>query len=192
MTVMVLQIEGDDSTLQEGFQVLGAALKNLTQPPSVNVIGPQAATETFVGMENIETENDIVETPQTTNNSTSSKRKPPKTPEILDLPIEGQSVSLQDFLEPKPNGISKQYLLIAYWLKAQLKLDSISADHIHTCFRFLGWNTPKDAAQPLRDMKTKTQLFGKGENAGCYDINHIGENEVRDLRPELNELNWAE
>jgi hypothetical protein len=41
----------------------------------------------------------------------------------------------------------------------------------------MGWFTPKDAPQPMRDLKRRG-WFSKGTGRGEYTINHVGMNEV--------------
>jgi hypothetical protein len=45
----------------------------------------------------------------------------------------------------------------------------------------MGWQTPKDAGVPLRDLKNKNQWLGKGSSAGSLIINHVGENQVMEM-----------
>lgn len=188
MTVMVLQIEGEDDTLQEGFRALNTALEAIAGPKEVRVLAAPENVALETPLE-FEEEEEVDVTPPS--RSSTAPRKAPKSPVVLDLQIKGQSVDLKEFLQPEPESINKKYLLIAYWLKHQLAIGSVSADHIHTCYRFAGMNTPKDATQPLRDMKSKSGWFGKGESPAHYDINHVGENEVRNLRSDVDELPWG-
>lgn len=189
MTVMVLQIEGDDDTLQEGFRALNKALESIAAPPLLKVLtADQVSQIQYHETDEQEDEAEIIEEVQ---RARSAPRKPPKSPVIVDLPLQDQSVPLKDFLNPDPHETNKRYLMIAYWLKRQLGINSISQDHIHTCFRHMGWTTPRDATQPLRDMKSKNEWFGKGEEKAHYKINHIGENEVIKLSADVNALPWT-
>ena len=54
-------------------------------------------------------------------------------------------------------------------------------DHVHTCYRHMGWQTPNNPIQTFRTLKSVDGSFGKGDEKGCYAINHIGENKVQQL-----------
>ncbi len=185
MTVMVFQFEGNDSTLQEGLKMISAAVSRAlpNHPrPSLTISAPGAATL----VENIDSaaEEDQEQAadfagPAMAAAAKRTQRRTIKSPTILNLELGDGSVPLKEFLNNhQVEEISKRYLLIAYWLKLHLTLEEISSDHIHTCFRYMGWHTPKDAIQPLRDMKSKQGWFHKGEERGYYKLNHVGENEV--------------
>ncbi len=89
------------------------------------------------------------------------------------------SMPLEQFCQSKnPDSDNMKYLVIAFWLKKYRKITAITADHIHTCYRHIGWNTPRRPIQPLRDLKSRQQWMSKSEGVGEYAINHIGENEV--------------
>jgi hypothetical protein len=95
------------------------------------------------------------------------------------LDLTSGDVPLEKYCESKnPDSDSKKYLVIAAWLKQQRGIAAVTADHVHTCYRHMGWHTPKDVLQPLRDMKRRNGWFNKGPERGEYAINHIGENEV--------------
>ena len=65
-------------------------------------------------------------------------------------------------------------------MKEHRNIDSISDDHIYTCFRSIGWPTNiPDFVQPLRDLKFK-KYFTSPEK-GFYAINHIGLDYVKKL-----------
>ena len=107
-------------------------------------------------------------------------RPAPRSPRVLDLNLNEGDPPLKEFLVKKnPGGThSKRYLAIACWLKHNLKIEEVTTDHIHTGYRHMNWNTPKDAGMPLRKMKSVQQWFNKGGAEGAYIINHIGENQV--------------
>jgi hypothetical protein len=69
---------------------------------------------------------------------------------------------------------------VAAWFKEHGNLDSISADHVYTCYRVMKWpvNIP-DFAQPLRSLKFR-QLLDSHPDGG-YSINHLGLQHVNDL-----------
>jgi len=110
----------------------------------------------------------------------SRPRKAPKAPDIVDIDM-NSPVSLQTFAAGKDAGSqAKKYLIAAAWLKENRNTNGVTAGHIYTCFRSMGWsvNIP-DFWQPLRDLKSK-KYFSKND-AGEYEINHIGLNYVQKL-----------
>jgi hypothetical protein len=87
---------------------------------------------------------------------------------------------LEKFLnEKKPTTRLDRYLAIARWFKEYRGTDTISADHIHTAYRAMGWgNDIADVAQPFRDL----MRVGKGDTKkSLFTINHLGEAAVDKL-----------
>ncbi len=91
-------------------------------------------------------------------------------------------VSLASFAEGKDaKSQSKKYLIAAAWLKEHRGVTGVTADHIYTCFRSMGWPTNiPDFWQPLRDLKAR-KFFGRNDK-NEYEINHIGLDYVNKLR----------
>lgn len=90
-------------------------------------------------------------------------------------------VSLKSFADGKDvKSQHKKYLVAAAWLKEHRDVDGVTADHIYTCFRSLGWPTNiVDFGQPLRELKVR-KFFSKSDSGG-YEINHLGLDYVRKL-----------
>jgi hypothetical protein len=190
MTVMVFQLEGDDATLQEGIRTISGAL-NRVLPGNVvhTAIAAPHFTPGLPAPDVIEDANgEFVDVEPAVNGSSNGNRKRTnsvKSPQVLDLDLKQGKISLTDFLSKHAvDQVNKRYLLIAYWLKHHAEIEEVTMDHIHTGYRHMGWQTPKAAAQPLRDMKSKLGWFHKGESKGCYKINHVGENEVMNIMKE--------
>jgi hypothetical protein len=100
-------------------------------------------------------------------------RKAAPTPKVIqiDLTSEPSLASFAGRSNPKSN--HKRYLVIAAWLHDHRGIDAITADHVYTCYRSLGWpSSIRDFAQPLRELKHK-QFFTSPER-GKYAINHLG------------------
>jgi hypothetical protein len=107
-------------------------------------------------------------------------RRSPKAPDIVQLDMNSH-MSLENFAAGKDVGSqNKKYLISAAWLKEHRSINAVNAGHIYTCFRSIGWsvNIP-DFWQPLRDLKAK-KFFSKND-AGEYEINHIGLDYVNKL-----------
>ena len=181
MTFMVFQLEGDDATLQEGFRTISAALARIVPATTVNNLLSPSVTASLpapsIDLDDDQDETSVVDSPSIRN--TSRPKASIKSPQILDIELSKGDLTLSEFLNKHPTEeTTKRYLLIAYWWKTQRALNEVSMDHVHTCFRHMGWQTPKQAAQPLRDMKSRLGWFHKGDEKGHYKINHVGENEV--------------
>lgn len=184
MTVMIFQLEGDDSTLQEGFRTISTALNNVISPRAIVRTLPATETKSISDSDvSGELEPDV-EPLRTEPSQPSARRSKFKSPEVLELDLTTGDLPLKHFLEPySDKAIKTKYLLTAYWLLKHRGIKDVSPDHIHTCFRHMGagWPTPKNAAQPLRAMKSDEQWFFKGDEKGTYKLNHIGEGKAEQL-----------
>jgi hypothetical protein len=97
-------------------------------------------------------------------------RKPAPKPTVIQIDITSEP-PLSSLADPKSN--HKRYLKIATWLHDHRGIEAVTADHIYTCYRHLGWPTDiSDFAQPLRELKHK-QYFTTPER-GNYAINQLG------------------
>jgi hypothetical protein len=102
-----------------------------------------------------------------------------------DINFSDAKESLKDYVaRKKPSGDNQRYLIIAGWLKENLGFHAITMDHVHTCYRHLEWQTPKDASAPLRSMTNQNQWFTKAKEKGAYALNHVGENVIMDMGKE--------
>jgi hypothetical protein len=189
MTVMIFQLEGDDSTLQEGFRTISTALNNVISPRATVRALPASATATTETQSisdsdvSEELEPDV-EPLRTEPSQPSARRSKFKSPEVLDLDLTTGDVPLKSLLEPHADkSIKTRYLLTAYWLLKHRAIKDVSPDHIHTCFRHMGagWRTPKNAGQALREMKSREQWFHKGDERGTYKLNHVGESTAEQI-----------
>ncbi|MDP9012664.1 MAG: hypothetical protein M3O41_08440 [Pseudomonadota bacterium] len=113
----------------------------------------------------------------------AKRRNPPRSPEIIELDFNTAAMRLTDFCEKlKPESDTDKYSVIAFWLKHFGIAAEVTMDHIHTGYRHMKWNTPADAGQPLRNLKTRQYGYvTKGSKPGAFILNHVGENHVRDL-----------
>ena len=97
-------------------------------------------------------------------------RKPAPKPSVIEIDITSEP-PLSSLADPKSN--HKRYLAIAAWLHDHRSTEAVTADHIYTCYRHLGWPIDiPDFAQPLRELKHK-QYFTTPER-GKYAINQLG------------------
>jgi hypothetical protein len=111
----------------------------------------------------------------------SGSRKPAVVKIIHDVSFTDASPTLKEFYESKNPGkvVLSNYLVVAYWFKHYCGIEELTADHFHTAFRHVGFPTPKDARQPMRDLKNSRDgrmMNGAGPHTAI--ISHLGENTV--------------
>jgi hypothetical protein len=117
-------------------------------------------------------------------NSSRSKRvRRSAMPEILDIDLDSGEIPFKNFCQQKnPAQESKRYLVIATWFYNYCNQKEISTNHIFTCYRSMGWNTPNDINKPFSNMKPKGWF--KNVNKNLWSITHIGLNVVNDMKGE--------
>lgn len=182
ITVMMFQLEGTDETLQEGIRTIGHSLGVVLKPMrSLPAKANDKISDEAIGETEVESLSQVEEVEEEVSRKAggTSQASKPRSPQIIDLDLKSAKVSLKDFITEKNVGDNdlRRNLAIAYWLKEHLKINAVTMDHIHTCYRTLGWQTPKDASAALRNGK-KSGWFNKGSEKGSYAINHVGENEI--------------
>ena len=188
MTVMLFQLDGSDQSLLEGIRTISGAIQGMVRPARVlplaagNPLPPGEESEP-VGDDAPQASGEDVDAGQISE-AEPRRSTPPRAPQVLpDLKVPVDALKL--FCESKRvgNTDTKRYLAIAAFLKEQMSITSVTADHIYTCYRLLGWNIRADAGAPLRALK-RNGHFQKGAEAGAYILNHVGENAVRDMGKE--------
>lgn len=97
----------------------------------------------------------------------------PTTPDVLDLDLTSDR-SLESFAnEHSPNSEVERNLVIAAWFKEHRQTPAITAAHVYTAYRALGWSVGfEDFSWPLRTLKK--DKFMSSPNRGEYAINHLG------------------
>ncbi len=177
--VIEFELDGSDSALQDAIRGLTTALTDRAGARAVQRLA--AGTEKATALQPIEPAPDVIEVDSEALAPASAPRQARsprafRTPQVLvDLDLTSGPPSLREFLDGKKvDDDSRRYLAIAYWLKTHRRIESVGVDHIYTAYRFVGWNVPKDAAKPLRNMKSRG-WFSKGRARGEYAINHVGE-----------------
>lgn len=114
-----------------------------------------------------------------------NSNRPPRKPyikkvQVLDLDLKSGDMPLAEFVREKgPSSLNERYLVIAYWFKHYRQTNKISANHVYTAYKKVGWGTDiKDMSQPFRDLKKG----GRGSlEGGEFVINHLGEDVVEKL-----------
>ena len=115
---------------------------------------------------------DVSTTSKISNKRPGIKRVAP-SPQVIDMDEAGTS-SLKSFIgRINPKSQHKRYLAIAAWYNDERQTNTVTADHIYTCYRILSWpTTVKDFGQPLRELKH--QKYFTLPEKGKYAINHLG------------------
>ena len=181
--IIEFELDGNDSTLQESLRSLATAIqgRNSGLPTKRMLNGTPSGTSDAVippsEGEDSESETDVSDESreQEPAERQSNPRGPRsyKEPQILQIRSRYTAVAEISLDAKNPEADAERYLLIAAWLKEARNIAEVGGDHIYTCYRAMGFYPPKDAVQPLRDMK-KQGWFVKGAAKGTYTINHIG------------------
>lgn len=196
MTVMLLQIEGTDDTVQEGFKALETALNKISPqiimatsspilPKAQQALSGSLAQTLNMDPEGAEVIASIQDESNTVDEDLEVQKVPTKryysTPNVItDLDMTKGNQNFKDYFAQlgKPTAGRQRYLIVALWLKENLGINEISVDHIYTAFKFMGWGVQKDVGQPLRTLKHEG-LFTSGSSKKMFEINHIGIEAVR-------------
>jgi hypothetical protein len=188
--IVEFELEGSNASIQESLRSLSSSLRTtkgetvISIPPTRSVPAaleqPSSANGGFSDPIDTLLVQPAPENGRPKQNADSKPRsKIVRSPGVLELDLAAGPVPLEQFCHSKsPDSDPAKYLVIVFWLKKYLNLPSVTVDHIHTCYRHMGWNTPRIPVQPLRDLKSRRQWLNKGEGVGEYAINHIGENVV--------------
>ena len=174
--LIVLEAELPDGDVSQLAAALQNAIRSPAPPvikrltstttPQVNGGSEQPAEEVY---EEDQGEVDAVDVTPVSPKPKTPRKAAPK-PTVIDIDITSEP-PLSSLSDPKSN--HKRYLAIAAWLHDHRKIEAVTADHIYTCYRHLGWPTDiLDFAQPLRELKHK-QFFTTPER-GKYAINQLG------------------
>lgn len=190
--IIDFEMSGSDQSLQESLQTIAAAFSRGGQTVQVSRrlttqnnsgLGSSVVAE---GVEDAVEEQDetIIEEAKTTTpqrKSSSGSRKPPVVKIVHDVSFTDASPTLKEFYESKNPGkvVLLNYLVVAYWYKHYGGIEELTADHFHTAFRHVGFPTPKDARQPMRDLKnSRNGRMMSGSAPHTAIISHLGENTV--------------
>jgi hypothetical protein len=191
MTVIHFKTKSNNATLQENVRAIANTLARALAPPPPRVASvPKQITSgngaepplDEQGYEEDALEGELVP-PKPARKARSSSGKG-RTPEILqELDFTADPMPLKQFIEEKkvPDDYSKRYLAIAYWFRQYRSINEVSADHIYTAYRFMGWGVPKDVSKPLRNLKAANEWLSGGSSRGLYVVNHIGENIINEM-----------
>jgi hypothetical protein len=141
------------------------AIAQRIAPANEEVITPQS-----VGAE-IDDSSEQAEVPDVQAKPTGPRKF--RTPKVLDLDLRS-GVSFQSFAQSKnPPSDQTRFLVVAAWFKLHHDTESITVDHVYTCYRHIGWPSAiEDFSAPLRALKGN-QLLERTKK-GSYAINQLG------------------
>jgi len=186
VTFVMFQVEGDDETLQHGFRAMEHAFQRLGAPvrtqipaaPITNLL-PKGERQDAA---QVEAENTVQETepeypaPEDASGESHKANKPRKytQPKFLsDLELTAGQDSFKNYAATKdPKSDNQKYLIIARWLQQHKNIDTVTIDHIFTCFQAMKWPSQKDIGQPLRFMTKNNSYFEK--NGKGWKLTHVG------------------
>ncbi|MHC9064010.1 hypothetical protein ACYX34_15145 [Nitrospira sp. CMX1] len=192
MTVIHFETESDNATLVENIRSIAGTLSKALATPQRLVSAP-AQIATTNGKETLSIVEDVTDDDsmkdELSMSAVSSAKKPTKTqpklrvPQPVDINLTEGSMPLKKFLDDtNPDSDLKKYLAITWWLKKFRSVESVTMDHAYTGYRHMGWQVPKDASAPFRQLKSaKYGWVGPGSTAGSFAINHLGENKVEEM-----------
>lgn len=183
------EMDGAGSSLEGGLKSIAAALNRGMNPSIGAKLLQHNAAEQGVasGGEEAPEAEELIDDEESTTSSSSRKPAAPKKVaprKILDnFKLDDVKPTLKDFATTKnPNSDLKKYLVIAFWAKTYKNMEELVPDHFFTAYRALGWSTPKDPVQPIRDLiNPRNGRFSAGSAPGNGKINHIGEQFVIDM-----------
>jgi hypothetical protein len=194
ITFVVMNVRGSDETIQSALKAIGTTLTQAIPSPARRLPPQLSVTERQPLIPGLEPEEELPENVIEIAEGTSTQevraskqptgpRKPPKSPTVLKIDFNAAEVPLKTFLDSySTDEVTKRYLLIGYWFLHHGGVKEVSMNHIHSAFRWMSWTTPRDASQPLRDLKSRLEWFDKGSVMGTYAINHVGENIVMQMK----------
>jgi hypothetical protein len=161
---------GDLSQFTQAMQnalrgpAINTVAKRIAAPPA-QVNGDEVAEPDVVDEQVVETEETAEAAPRP-----RASRKPAPKPSVINIDTTSEP-ALSTLADPGSN--HGRYLILARWFHDHRGVEAITADHVWTCYRHLGWPTDiPDFAQPLRELKHK-QYFTTPER-GKYAINQLG------------------
>lgn len=177
--------EGDLTEITNAIQnALRPASVSAPRVPrtSVPMIGPDDQDgDDAVLIDSSVDEDDDAPIAATSGGAPSKPRRPAKR-KVVEIQLDAE-VSLASYVEqfPPKSDQDKYLVAVAFLCEHRKDVEGVTADHVYTCFRKMGWATgTKDFAQPLRNLK-QNQFLDQGPTRGTYVPNHIGLDKVHKL-----------
>jgi hypothetical protein len=88
-------------------------------------------------------------------------------------------VSFKDYAAQKnPQSNSDKFLVVAAWFKEHRGISAVTAEHVYTCYRHVGWQcvVKPNFSQPFRDLKRQQVISGDAQSG--YEIGLIGQGRI--------------
>lgn len=170
--VFFAEFEGDDDTVQSGIKAMAAAVNKTFESRRVIVSRPAPLEfETAQEDELVDDEYDEVldsDVFDSTDNGSAKKkrvRKPPNMSLVKDLNLRPSGKqSLREFFEAKkPSNQWSQIVVFVYYLEKILEVESISPNHVYTCFKDVGKRAPKDTPQAIRNAASRKEYIDSSD-----------------------------
>jgi hypothetical protein len=182
--LVILEAESPDGDLSQVMQAAQNALRpaeNVTVMRRAITAPPKTASSAeVVDVPPAEETTEVEQEEQTSPPSTTSRtrKSKPRSPKVIPLDLKSGDVPFEAFAQSKkPTTHAARNLVVAAWFKLHRAIDTITMDHVYTCYREVNWPSGlEDFGLILRQLKGRKVMDGKG--AGLYAINHIGLNDV--------------
>lgn len=188
MRIVVVDLEGSDQTVQEGLRTITSTVgrglyapRILLQPMPLPSGGTSEDLTPAQQVLDLDGDTMSAELGATATSPSPRPRRARRhvTPEVLDLDLDSGEMPFRRFAELKaPQNHFRRFLVIGAWLKQYRGENSITPDHIYTCYRAMKWSNPRDFGQPFRDSKRTYGWWNNGPRDNTWEINHIGLNDV--------------
>jgi hypothetical protein len=180
---VMLEADVPNSNLSEFAHTIANALKSSSYQKVLAAAGSPSARE-HTNSASLEAALDepieeVSEVEAVASNGSLATKVPSKTRKpyvakvkVIEVDLNSGDMPFEKYVEQKsPDQLIAKFLVIAVWFKEFRNLDEITADHVYTGFKKVGWGPVPDMTQPFRDLK-KT---GRGDyEGGKFKVNHIG------------------
>jgi hypothetical protein len=185
LRVIEFELEGGNASVENSIRQLTHALslRNGTPiappktPKEIGVGSPPPATE----IEDPAQDAEYTDVPETTTEPTAKPAKPkasyePPIPNYL--PELDPALEFKEYAAASPQTKhTKRYLVTAIWLRDVKQLQSVTIDHIYTCYKNAGWPiTIRDWDSNFRSLVG--QKWMRRTETGQYAVNPLGEGKL--------------
>ncbi len=202
MTVMLIQLEGDDATLQEGIrtfkEAMGRTMPQVAPRPALltssTLVGaiPSAAESNGDTEEDALHDRSAVDADETETIPSTVKASAPRPfPKMqivkdLDLRATGKTHLKALLDEKRPKTQNEKITLCLYYLRRVLEIDNVTANHIYTCMDDAKIRVPNDLPQTIRNIAAQKgwvdcanssalEITTKGVNLVQHDLPNNGQ-----------------
>ena len=94
-------------------------------------------------------------------------------------------VSLVDFIEDKrPSSLVDKSMACIYWLKNIAETDAVGVSQVYTCYKRMGWQTPKNPANHLQAIAASKKWLDTS-NMDDVTLTHTGTQFVEHELPKV-------